>query len=155
VDTEELTLDQIKKDHFASIAAGVDKRVNGVQSVVSSQEPETTEEALASGKALYVKQCLSCHGATGRGDGASSYTLRDWEDAVIRPRDFTTGVFRAGSTPKDIYLRLRTGLSGTPMPASSGSDEDLWSLVHYILSLKVPTVFPTDRQGCQHEGGHR
>lgn len=155
VDSEDLDMETIKKDHLAAIRAKVDLKINGVHPVAVSPEPAPTEEGIAQGKARYMTQCASCHGITGRGDGPSSYTLRDWENAEIRPRDFTTGVFRAGSTSRDIFLRLRTGLNGTPMPATDGEDAELWNMVHFIQSMKVATVFPTDRQGCQHEGGHR
>ena len=33
---------------------------------------------------------------------------------------------RAGISPRDVFLRLKTGLNGTPMPAVYGSDEELW-----------------------------
>lgn len=98
--------------------------------------PEADEDSVARGRALYEAQCVACHGAGGRGDGPSSFSLRDWKDASVRPRDFTTGVFRAGSAPRDLFLRMRTGLNGTPMPSVYGSDEDLWSITHYILSLQ-------------------
>jgi hypothetical protein len=81
---------------------------------------------------------VACHGASGVGDGSSSFHLRDWKNTVVRPRDFTSGIFRAGSTPKDLFLRMRTGLNGTPMPSVYGSDEDLWDITHFIISLKDP-----------------
>jgi mono/diheme cytochrome c family protein len=48
------------------------------------------------------------------------------------------GVFLGGADPKQLYLRLATGLNGTPM-AEYGDDvlrpEDRWALVDYLLSL--------------------
>jgi hypothetical protein len=71
---------------------------------------------------------------------------------VIRPRDFTSGVFRAGNTGGDLFLRLKTGLNGTPMPAISDPDDVLWSLVHYIRSQHDERTVPvTRRMGCFHE----
>ncbi|MCB9898276.1 MAG: c-type cytochrome [Planctomycetes bacterium] len=102
------------------------------------QEPENDADSVAHGAELYRAQCVACHGAGGRGDGPSSYALRDWKDAEVVPRDFTTGVFRAGSTPRDLFMRMKTGLNGTPMPQISGSDDDLWALVHFIVSLQDP-----------------
>ena len=100
--------------------------------------PEFDEESVELGRELYEAQCVACHGASGMGDGSSSFHLRDWKDTKVVPRDFTTGIFRAGSTPRDIFLRLRTGLNGTPMPAVYGSDEDLWHIVHFIQSVQEP-----------------
>jgi len=98
--------------------------------------PPFDQASIDRGRQLYEAQCVACHGAGGMGDGVSSFHLRDGTDALILPRDFTTGIFRAGSTPRDVFLRLRTGLNGTPMPSISGSDEDLWHIVHFILSLQ-------------------
>jgi len=101
--------------------------------------PEMDSDSVERGRELYQAQCVACHGASGRGDGPSSFTLRDWKDSVVRPRDFTTGVFRAGSEPRDVFVRMKTGLNGTPMPEIYGSDDDLWAIVHYILSLQDET----------------
>ncbi len=97
---------------------------------------EFDDDSVARGRALYEAQCVACHGASGVGDGASSFHLRDWKDTVVRPRDFTSGIFRAGSTPRDLFLRMKTGLNGTPMPSVYGSDEDLWDITHFIISLE-------------------
>jgi cytochrome c oxidase cbb3-type subunit 2 len=104
--------------------------------VTVTQETENDEDSVERGRALYEAQCVACHGASGVGDGSSSFHLRDWKDTVVRPRDFTSGIFRAGSTPQDLFLRMRTGLNGTPMPSVYGSDEDLWDLTHFIMSLQ-------------------
>jgi mono/diheme cytochrome c family protein len=100
--------------------------------------PWNDEDSVERGRVLYEAQCVACHGATGVGDGSSSFSLRDWKDTEVRPRDFTSGIFRAGSTPKDLFLRLRTGLNGTPMPSVYGSDEELWDITHFIMSLQDP-----------------
>lgn len=91
------------------------------------------------------------------GDGPSSYALRDWQDAAIRPRDLTTGVFRAGSTAEDVFVRIKTGLSGTPMPSSSNLPDDrIWDLVHFVRSLERPhATKPRAQPGCEHEGSAR
>lgn len=123
------------------------------KAVTVPASPNVTEELIAAGKEAYANQCVACHGATGRGDGTSSFHLRDWKDSAIPARDFTSGVFRAGSTPEDLFRRMRTGLSGTPMPQIYGSDEDLWALAHYIISLKDPNAPATGKPFCRHEGG--
>ena len=143
MDEEGLSLDEILSDNLAEIHEEVRAKMHAENKIPVSERPPATPELIAKGKEIFDVQCAACHGATGVGDGASSYTLRDYKDSEIRPRDFTTGVFRAGSTPEDLYLRLRAGLSGTPMPAIPGSSDEIWAQVYYILSLRNPNAKPT------------
>ena len=101
---------------------------------------ETTNDAasIERGREIYLRQgCHECHGTTGRGDGSSAPTLTDDWGYPVDPRDFSTGQFRAGSTGRDIYLRVRGGVAGTPMPAFDLANDDLWDMVHFIQSLKA------------------
>jgi cytochrome c oxidase cbb3-type subunit 2 len=118
-------------------------------------EPASTPERLARGKELFIKSCAACHGPTGRGDGSSSFALRDWQDAEIRARDFTSGVYRAGNTGADVFLRLRTGIAGTPMPAFSEPDDDLWAIVQYVQTLKRPGAIPLTRRMGRNPGAEK
>ena len=155
-DEEGLDLDEIRTEHLEEIRASAEKRWADVQPIPVPAPPPVTDALIAKGKEIFDEQCAACHGDTGRGDGSSSYTLRDYKDSEIRPRDFTTGVFRAGSTPQDLYLRLRAGLSGTPMPAIPGTDEEIWGQVYYILSMRDPDAQATYvPQVCGGEDGHR
>lgn len=57
----------------------------------------------------------------------------------LPPRDFNTGAFRGGHTGRDLYLRVATGMAGTPMPPYDDgvvSPEQRWALVHYVQSLR-------------------
>ena len=53
----------------------------------------------------------------GKGDGPSANALVDDFDVPIRPFDFTTGSFKFGDSPADVYRTFNTGLNGTPMPS--------------------------------------
>ena len=84
--------------------------------------PSTTTAGLERGKALYSSQgCVACHGETGRGDGMSAATLKDNAGQPVRPRDFTTGIFRGGAESRDVYYRIFAGIDGTPMPSFAES----------------------------------
>lgn len=137
-----------------AIAARVEA-MSAIRRIPVPAEPPATPESVARGGEQFQKLCAACHGARGVGDGNSSYTLRDWQDAPIRPRDFTAGVFRSGSTPEDVYTRIRTGLSGTPMPAyTAQTDTEVWELTQFILSLKDPAAAkPRMPAGCGHGDG--
>ena len=100
--------------------------------------PAFAAESSARGRQLYLKQgCASCHGETGRGDGASAKDLKDDWGNSISPTDFTTGHYKSGVTATDLYRVLMTGLNGTPMPsfADNLKPEETWDLVDFLLSL--------------------
>lgn len=113
---------------------------------VAVPEPApTSEAAIARGRAVYAKlQCAKCHGERGEGDGwAKADEMKDDLGRVVRARDFTRGIYRAGTTRQDLYRVLVTGLDGTPMPAYEGSatPDELRDLVVYLLSLEKPRGF--------------
>jgi mono/diheme cytochrome c family protein len=68
----------------------------------------------------------------------------DWGHDIL-PRNITQGLFRGGKRPIDVYRRIYAGINGGPMPAIGESkdaeghpvltSEQMWDLVHYVLSL--------------------
>ena len=101
--------------------------------------PASTSTSIEQGKKLYEETgCAKCHGAVGRGDGASAPTLKDDWDHPIRTADLTQSwTFRGGSTREDIFRTMSTGFNGTPMPAfvDGLSAEQRWAITDYIVSL--------------------
>jgi cytochrome c oxidase cbb3-type subunit 2 len=97
--------------------------------------------AVERGKGLFEKLgCGQCHGKDLK--GRSREEGFDWTDEAGRflPRsaDLTAGVFKGGAAAKDLYLRLMSGMNVGPMPsfeAGLPSEEDRWSLVHFLVSL--------------------
>jgi len=79
---------------------------------------EVPASVIQEGRMVYrTLQCWSCHGNAGRGDGPSSNELVDDWESPIRPFDFTTGAFKFGDSPADVFRTFNTGLNGTPMPS--------------------------------------
>lgn len=104
---------------------------------VPAQTPFSMESVKRGQKFYTDIECHKCHGAEGRGDGPSAGQLRDdWEKRPIRPTDLTQGArFKRGATPRDLYLTIFTGLTGTPMPTAAEQLENAeqeWDLVHYV-----------------------
>jgi mono/diheme cytochrome c family protein len=101
--------------------------------------PRTTPALVARGRKLYRElSCASCHGEEGRGDGSSAAELKDYAGRSLHPTDFTLGILKGGADARQLYLRIATGLNGTPM-AEYGDDvvtpADRWALVEYLRSL--------------------
>lgn len=73
---------------------------------------------------------------------------------VILPRNLRTGVYRGGSEPSDLYLRIVNGIDGTPMPATAMQPEntlgltenDVWDLVNFLLNLPNEEISKIPRQ---------
>lgn len=104
-------------------------------------EPNTKARAdFAKGKEVYAKlQCALCHGEAGRANGTSAPTLVDSWGAPIKAADLNQEwTYRAGSSARDIYFRLMSGIAGTPMPSYDGAItmDEAWQLANYVVSLQ-------------------
>jgi DMSO reductase family type II enzyme heme b subunit len=105
--------------------------------------PAVTPQIIAKGKDVYEKKkCWECHGYEGKGDGPKAKDLKDDWKYPAPPNAFTTGIYKGGGDPSDVYLRFTTGMDGSPMPSYEGAlnDEERWALVFYTLSLAGPEV---------------
>ena len=102
-------------------------------------EPAVTAARIANGEKLYVKlKCDTCHGADGWGDGPSSLTLKNDAKERVFPTNLTMGVYKGGSSGRELYTRIATGLDGSPMPsyAAEAKPAEIWDLVHYLRTLE-------------------
>lgn len=96
----------------------------------SMKNPVAQNEASAKvGMALYTKNCASCHGKTGLGDGVKARTLKDF------PGDFSKAAFQ-GLSDGDIFFRTKTGRGDMPKYEGKLADEDIWNVVNYLRTLK-------------------
>lgn len=91
----------------------------------------------AAGKVVYDRDCASCHGATGKGDGddAAYFTTKppDFTNPAVLPKrsdDFLAAVITEGGPTK--------GLS-KDMPATKLSAGDVKSVVLYLRQLSGRT----------------
>jgi mono/diheme cytochrome c family protein len=106
-----------------------------------SAMPEFAPESIAAGReAFLTKGCSKCHGEQGRGGAGGKVEIGkdNWGNTAIAA-DLTSGMFRGGGRPIDIYRRIHSGINGTPMPAFGGAlekePEKIWQLVHYVKHL--------------------
>ncbi len=88
---------------------------------------EATDESIARGAEIYAALCLTCHGATGQGDGPGGAALQP------PPSDFTD--VAAHSHADDEWYRIVSeGSPGTGMPGFGEelTDAEIWDVINYI-----------------------
>ena len=84
-------------------------------------------QTVAQGKKVAEVNCVSCHGAGGKGDGAAAVALNP------KPADWTSAKVQSESDG-EIFWKISTGRGA--MPAWNFLPErDRWALVRYIRSL--------------------
>jgi mono/diheme cytochrome c family protein len=110
----------------------------------------SSPDSISRGQQVYEKlQCGKCHGTDGRGTGAVTTEFQDDWQQPLPAADLTQPwSFRGGATSRDIYLRFRTGMAGTPMPSfiDAANDKDMWDLANYIVSLGRKPVWSMTAQ---------
>ena len=89
-----------------------------------------------SGKELYVRNCSSCHGLSGRPDEAFSKTLNP------PPTDFTDRDINLGLSPFKVYNTTTFGIEGTAMISFEKvlDEKQKWDVAFYVLSLGYPDI---------------
>jgi mono/diheme cytochrome c family protein len=81
------------------------------------------------GMALYTKNCASCHGKAGLGDGVKARALKD------SPGDFSGAAFQ-NQTDGEHFYKTKTGKGEMPKYEGKLSDDDIWNIVNYMRTFK-------------------
>jgi mono/diheme cytochrome c family protein len=89
----------------------------------------TGDASTKAGLALYTKNCASCHGKIGLGDGVKARSLKDF------PGDFSKADFQKQSDG-DLFYKTKAGRDEMPKYEGKLSDDDIWNLVNYMRTLK-------------------
>jgi mono/diheme cytochrome c family protein len=81
------------------------------------------------GMTLYTRNCASCHGKAGLGDGVKARMLKDF------PGDFSKADFQ-NQTDGEHFYKTKTGRGEMPKYEGKLSDNDIWNIVNYMRSFK-------------------
>jgi mono/diheme cytochrome c family protein len=90
---------------------------------------EVNAANLASAKKSYEKECLSCHGRKGKGDGPSSVTL----DVI--PGDLSAAKVQ-DQTDGELFWKITEGKKPMPTTKLTLTDDQRWAVVNYVRTLK-------------------
>jgi mono/diheme cytochrome c family protein len=81
------------------------------------------------GMALYTKNCASCHGKAGLGDGVKARALKEF------PGDFSAVAYQSQSDGEHFY-KTKFGRGEMPKYEGKLSDDDIWNTVNYMRTFK-------------------
>lgn len=81
------------------------------------------------GLVLFTKNCASCHGKAGLGDGVKARSLKDF------PGDFSKPAFQAQSDG-DLFYKTKSGRAEMPKYDGKLTDDDIWNTVVYMRTFK-------------------
>lgn len=97
-----------------------------------------TPDSVSTGKRIYQRTCLTCHGPTGKGDGGGA-------GAGSQPADLTSGAWQHGGSDGEIFTTIHDGLSADMQGFSDRlSDTDIWNLVNFIRSIGPKSAIPSE-----------
>ena len=88
-----------------------------------------SETSTKAGMAVFTKNCASCHGKTGLGDGVKARALKNF------PGDFSKADFQ-GLADGEIFYKTKTGRDEMPKYEGKLTDDDIWNTVNYLRTFK-------------------
>jgi mono/diheme cytochrome c family protein len=117
---EILTLEQPVPDSSNWIApASADELINPI---------EVSEESIAQGSAIYKRNCRSCHGRNGDGQGVEAAELS------TPATDFTNPSF-IDQTDGSMYWKISEGRNDMEAFKNVIEEDEVWNVVIYIKTL--------------------
>lgn len=86
------------------------------------------DNSIAAGKIVYTKECLSCHGTTGKGDGPAAKDLKKSPGDLSNPKMWE-------QTDGALFWKITTGR--TPMASYEKllTEEQRWNVINYSRTL--------------------
>ncbi len=98
------------------------------------------------GKALYERLCVTCHGASGKGDGPTGKLL------TPRPSEFAAHLPHHGEKWSDYYFTIikdgAQAVGRSPLMMAWGSQlesKEIWDVISYIWALVQGAGEPADK----------
>lgn len=103
------------------------------------KSPRFKKPDIHRGKKLFFQRgCTICHGYNGEGDGELADNLTNDDGTKAYPRDLSNHKnYRMGADREEIFMRISTGLNGTPMFGFADElyPEEMEDIASYLVSL--------------------
>lgn len=90
---------------------------------------EMDEESIRMGQSMYRRECRSCHGAEGAGDGTEA------QDLETPLRDFGSEEVQKHSDG-ELFYKIKEGRDEMPSFEGDMHEVDIWHIVNYIRTLE-------------------
>ena len=96
------------------------------------KNPVAVDDAsIAAGKAVYNKECLSCHGPGGKGDGTAAKDLNPKPNDLTDPKVWT-------QTDGALFWKITEGKKPMPSYDKLLNEEQRWQVINYLHSAFAP-----------------
>lgn len=143
-------------DSVAQWADAIVKRITAAYGGALDPYP-AAPPSLARGRLVFQQQCVSCHGAAGKGDGPAGRGLKPPPANLADPAAMRT------VSPLDTYRKITIGVAGTAMPRFDGtlSADDRWAVAAYVSTLRSDArtvhegegIYALECASCHGSGG--
>jgi mono/diheme cytochrome c family protein len=89
------------------------------------------DKSIATGKEVYVHQCLSCHGDRGHGDGPAAKDLQQ------KPHDLGAANV-AAQTDGALFWKITEGKKPMPSFEKLISEDERWHVINFVRTFAPP-----------------
>jgi mono/diheme cytochrome c family protein len=112
---------------------GVQKWMAPTRATAKKNPIPANETSIALGKTIYERQCLTCHGAKGKGDGPAAVHLDKRPGNLANPKLWE-------QSDGALFWKVNEGHRPMPTFKNLMSDEERWPVINYVRTLAPKPV---------------